>query len=328
MRPGTFPPRWIKQLLEFIIRPDVKDEIIGDIYEAYLWRQSEEGTWRAKANFFYETFRSLNPVNLRPFYHISINSMILRDHLKVAFRLMVKKRATSFINILGLSTGVAAFVLIFLYTYEILTFDDHHQNKDRIFLAYKERITPNGTQAAYDTWFPMKDRLKSEYSQVAEATRYFGTRAQVIKSEQFVEEQMAFIDESFFKVFNFPVEHGGGASFFASRNSIVISKEMAYKYFNKGNAVGELLEMYIPFQDTTMTFEVSAVLAPFPANVRPQPHLTIQIESIPDYPQYANEWGNSFIETYVLLNQTVDAGQLEASFPDLVEAIWGSGNAR
>ncbi|MEQ9009204.1 MAG: permease prefix domain 2-containing transporter, partial [Ekhidna sp.] len=146
------PPKWALRLLEFFLRPDYADEIQGDITEAYYWRMEEESPFKARFKFILEVFKSLKPTNLKSFYHLSLNTMIFRNYLKVAFRSLLKRKSTSFINIFGLSVGVATFIFIFLYTNQILTFDDHHENKDQIFMVYKERITPDGTQETYDTW--------------------------------------------------------------------------------------------------------------------------------------------------------------------------------
>ena len=196
-------PNWARRLLEFFLRPDYSDEITGDLTEAYHWRQSEDGNTRAKFMLALEVLISLRPTNLKSFYHFSLHTMIFRNYLKIAFRTLLKNSSVSFINIFGLSTGVAAFLFIFLYTNQILTFDGYHEKRDRIFMTYKERITPDGTQDTYDTWVPMKDRLLQTYEQVEEAARVFSTEARVQKSNSFMEEDILYTDESLFEMLTF-----------------------------------------------------------------------------------------------------------------------------
>lgn len=318
------PPSWADKLLIYFCRQDYADEILGDLHEAFYWRLKEKGSGKARAKFIWEAIKSLRPKNLKSFYHFSLNTMILRNYIKIAFRTLLKRKSTSFINIFGLSMGAAAFVLILLYAYQIISFDDHHEKKDRIFLAYKERITPDGIQPAYDTWVPMKDRFLNDYTQVETGARIYETDCRIVKNNQYLEEDMMYTDESLFDVFSYPLLYGNAKKIFADKQSIVISTEMAIKYFQKENAIGEVMEIFLPDEDTTLLYQVSAVLDRLPTNISYQPSLMVQIESIPIYPEIANNWGSSFIETYVLLDQTESAVELEAAFPDLVETLWGA----
>lgn len=320
----SHPPKWGLKLLSFFLREDYADEIQGDITEAFHWRYEEEGAFKAKSAFIFEVIRSLKPTNLKSFYHLTLNTMIIRNYLKVAFRTLLKQRSTSFINIIGLSVGVAAFVFIFLYTNQILTFDDFHLNKDRTYLTYKERITPDGTQATYDTWVPMKDKLLSTYNQVEEAARLYQTDARIVKDNRYIEENIAYSDESFFRIFTYPLLHGNANSVFPDKNSIALSLEMAQKYFDVDNPIGEELEVFLPIEDTTMRFVVSAVLAEYPDNISHQLDLVIQMEGQPFYAQFADAWNSSFLETYVLLRDQEAASELEEDLPNLVESIFGA----
>ena len=324
MSSANHPPKWGLKLLELFLRPDYADEIQGDITEAFYWRLKEEGSAKARLKFIWEVFKSLRPTNLKSFYHFSLNTMIFRNYLKIAFRTLLKRKSTSFINIFGLSIGVAAFIFIFLHSNQILTFDSHHENKDRIFMAYKERITPDGTQETFDTWVPMKDKLQNTYQQVEAAARIFNTEARIVKNNLFIEEEIYYTDESLFQIFSFPLLHGNEKEIFPNKNSIVLNVEMANKYFDKDNAIGEELEVFLPNEDTTLRFRVSAIIDKLPENISHQPDLMIQMEALPFYPDYANEWGSSFLDTYVLLNSPEDEQYLEADFPNLVEDIYGA----
>ncbi len=322
MSSSQHSPKWARSLLEFFLRSDYSDEILGDITEAYHWRIKEEGKVKAGLMLFLEVIASLRPTNLKSFYYLSINTMIFRNYLKIAFRNLLKRRSTSFINIIGLSVGVAAFTFIYLYTYQIFTFDGHHTKRDRIFMAYKERITPAGTQETYDTWVPLKDRLKNDYQQIEYATRYYTTRASIVKNNRYLEERITYSDTELFDIFSFPILHGNTSNLFPTKNSVVLSQELAIKYFNEENAIGQNMEIYLPNEDTTMRYEISAVIENHPSNASLQPTLIIPIESIPTYPELANRWNGSFLETYVLLSNQKDAEVLEADFPNLIESIW------
>ena len=323
MNQKIHPPSWTLKVLDFILRPDYSDEIQGDLIEAYRWRAEEEGFAKARLFYCWEVLRSLRPTNLKSFYHLSLNTMIFRNYLKIAYRTLLKNRSVSAINIFGLSSGVAAFIFIFLYAHQILTFDDFHARKDRIFMVYKARITPDGTQETYDTWVPMKERLLSTYQQVKASARAFATEARVVKNSRFVEEEVLYTDESLFEILTLPLLHGNQNDVFTNKHSIVVSKNMANKYFGRDNAIGEEMELFLPDEDTTLRFAVSAVFANLPENASYQADLMIQMETLPFYPEYANEWGSSFLETLILLDDPISKSYLEADFPNLVQDIYG-----
>ena len=313
-------PKWAKHLLEFFLRSDYSDEILGDITEAYHWRIKEEGRIKAQINLFFEVVISLRPTNLKSFHHLSLNTMIFRNYLKIAFRNLLKRRSTSFINIFGLSTGVTAFIFIFLYTNQIFKFDHHHENKERIFMAYKERITPDGTQETYDTWVPLKDRLIQDYEQVEAAARHFAINVTTIKNGQYLNEMATYTDESLFDIFSLELLHGNEEDILPNKNSMVLSKELANKYFNRDNPIGEELEVL--FSDTTIRFQVSAILDDLPQNITQRPGLIVRIENLPFYPAYENSWNGSFLDTFVLLREKAHEEYLESDFPNLVESIF------
>lgn len=316
------PPGWAERLLQWLCRPDYADEVIGDLREAFYWRLQEKGQASASRNFVLEAVLSLRFAHLKPFYYFNLNTMMLGSYLKIAFRSLYKRKAYSFINIFGLSVGVAASLMIFMYAWQVLTFDDFHAGEDRIFMLYKERITPNGVQATYDTWVPLGPAVADEYPQVRATSRRFGLPAKIRKGEDFLDEQIHFVDPGFFDIFTFPVTPGSTSDPLSGANSVVISSRWARKYFGEEPPVGKELTVYFPSQDSTIRYQVSAVIADWPKNSSLEPDLLVAFESLPFYDQVKNMWGGSFIDNFVLLDQPASRSTLEVAFPALVEKIW------
>lgn len=317
------PPRWPGRILEALCRPDLRDEIIGDLDEAFQWRVSQHsGLSAARVKYFWESLLSLNPQNLKTTYHISINTMIFRNYSKVTVRNLLRRKTPSFINILGLAFGITAFLLIFLYTYPIFTFDNIHGNKDNIHLTYKERITPDGTQPTYDTWVPMANRLKNDYPAIKSASSVYVGDCKVIKNEQFINEELVYGDQDYFDIFSYEVVQGQPSNVLPGKRSIAISEPYAKKYFEGKDPMGQLLEIFLQEEDTTLTFEVSAIIGEFPENTSQQPNMVIRMDGLPFYAEFAENWGSSFLETFVLLDESSNAGEMEALFPELVKQIW------
>ncbi len=316
------PPNWPIRLLEILCRVDLRDEIIGDLQEAFQWRLATEKTSKARVKFIYESLLSLKPQNLKTFHVLSINTMIFQNYFKVVSRNLLRRKTSSFINIVGLSLGITAFLLIFLYTFQIFSFDGIHTNKERIYLVYKERITPDGVQPTYDTWVPMANRLKKDFPAVKSASSIYTADSKVIKNEQFIDEDIIYADQDFFDLFSYPLVRGQNSDVLPEMKSLALSKSYAYKYFGDTDPIGQSVDIFLQEEDTTLTFQVSAIIGDFPENTSIQPHMVIRMDGLPFYPDVKENWGSSFLETFVLLDERSNMNQLEAQFPELIEQIW------
>ena len=95
---------------------------------------------------------------------------MIKNYIKIAVRHLLKNKLNTFVNILGLAFGISTSIVMFLYTANELSYNSNFKNADRIYMVYKERHLPTGTQITRDTWFPMANALQEKYSNVEEAT--------------------------------------------------------------------------------------------------------------------------------------------------------------
>ncbi len=245
---------------------------------------------------------------------------MLRNYIKLAFRNIQNHTSYSFINLSGLSIGLAAAIVISLYAIGILTYDNYHKEKDRIFLAYKERITPDGIQATYDTWIPLARRLKTEYVGVRESAMHYTADGMVKQNEDYINETITYSEASIFDIFHF--DFGQQKGQFDGLYSVIISSSIAEKYFNDQDPTGMEMEIFLSEEDTIMRYVVSSVFRDLPENSSVQPSIIIPFRSIPGFRRFETNWGSSFINTWVLLDEKIRKDQLEEDFPDLIKNIW------
>ncbi|MBX2877563.1 MAG: ABC transporter permease [Saprospiraceae bacterium] len=242
---------------------------------------------------------------------------MFKTYLTTALRSLLKRKANSFINIAGLALGIAAALVIVLFARNELTYDQHHANADHTYLVYKERVTPNGVQPTYDTWVPLLERLQTEFPEVDLGTRLFATSLTMEVANQRFEEECYFVDASYFDVFDFPVASGNAENPFTATNSIVISKNMATKLFGDVDPIGQ--EIQVNFEQV---YTVSAILEDYPRNGFIGQEILLPIQSFPRYEEAQNNWGGSFLMTYVTLHENADQEVLASKFPDLIQNIW------
>lgn len=246
---------------------------------------------------------------------------MFKNYIKTALRNLLKNKLNSFINIFGLSVGFAASIIIFLYSESELTYNSHFENSDRIYQVYKERQIPTGIQIVRDTWYPMAKALKDDYPEIKDATHIWDEEVWVESGTKKFKETITIAQENIFDVFSFPLAKGERQSVFSDPSSVVISKEIAAKYFGGESPIGKVLT--IDYEDN---YTVKGVLGEIPGNSSFRPDIMIPSTSLSD--ELQNEWGSSWLYTYLLLDKGVSKESLEAKFPAFVNKIFGEEGAR
>lgn len=242
---------------------------------------------------------------------------MLQSYFLVAVRNLIKRKGYSAINILGLSVGLAAVVIILLYCRHELNYDRFHANGDRIFQVYKERITPTGVQVTRDTWVPLAERLEHEFPAVEKAVRMWDDQVWVRHGDTRFEEPVTYADPGVLEIFSFPLQHGDAASALSGPNGAVVSQEFATRYFGDADPIGRSIRV-----DNAVDYTVMGVLAEIPPNSTFDYDLLLPLTSLPWYGDVVDEWGGSFLYTYILLDEAAGAAELEEGFPSLIERIW------
>ncbi len=242
---------------------------------------------------------------------------MLKNYIKIALRTLLKHPGYSFINIFGLSLGIASMLLIALFSINELTYDQFHENSDQIHQVYKQRITPNGIQDAMDLWSPLKTELTDTYPGIEKAARFWAGTVWVEVDEYAFEEQVTYTDQEFFEMFSFPLLYGNSSKPFENLSSVVVSKEIASRFFPGENPIGKVIS--IGFETD---YIVTGVMDDIPVNSTLQPQIVVQLESDPEYASYESSWGGSFLDMYVLLGENASPELIESQFPDLITKIW------
>ncbi|MGH7493753.1 MAG: ABC transporter permease [bacterium] len=242
---------------------------------------------------------------------------MLKNYLKIALRSLLKYKLNSFINIFGLGTGFAASLLIYLFARNELTYDGFHKNAQSIYLIYKERITPTGTQITRDTWLPMAQSLKNDYPAITNAVRLWGGNDWVEVGEQRFQENIGYADPALFQVFTFPLAQGDAATVFSDVHSAVVSEEIARKYFAEQDPIGKRITI-----GYTTDYVIRGVLKDIPQNSQIQISILVPAVSAPFYEENKNDWGSSFLSTFIQLSPGTAPAELEAQFPNFVSKTW------
>ena len=236
---------------------------------------------------------------------------MIKNYLTVAIRNITRNKTFSAINILGLAIGMACCILILLYVQNELSYDQHHEHAHRIHrVATEGSIAGSMHQYAF-TPFPMGPALVKDYLEVIDAVRFYKGNPRMFVRDQhghfFYENGVMFTDSNIFKAFNFPLSQGDTETAFLEPYSVVITEAIAQKYFGEQDPVGQILS----FNDKA--FKVTGVLKDTAHNTHFQ--FNLLASPIP----LKSDWGRHSFYTYLLLQQSAFARELEAKLPGFIE---------
>lgn len=189
---------------------------------------------------------------------------MLKNYFKTAWRNLFRNKFYSFINIAGLTAGLAIGILILLWVQDELSFDNFHKNADNIYRVELFGGTGASKQIWQNTVAPIGPLAKQELTDVQDQARiapnwFFSLYK--YQDKVFGEQSVAFADPSMFRIFDFPLVQGNTAAPFAGDNSVVITKKTAQKYFGADNPIGKVITA-----DGQENFTVSGVINDFPQN--------------------------------------------------------------
>ena len=231
---------------------------------------------------------------------------MLKNYFTIAVRNLLKQKGLSFINIFGLSVGLAAFILFMIYALNELNFDGFHKKGKLIYRAYLDIEAREGEKKSYSTYHPMPlgPALKKDLPGVREFVRLQGawTESFLKMGDKVSREKLSFADPAFFTVFSFPLKEGNPSTVLKEPNSIVITEKVANKLFDKEEAVGKVIQ--IKYGESYEPFSVTGVAEDIPSNSGISFSMIGNFEYLlgtNEGKRSANNWHRSSYQTFVEL---------------------------
>lgn len=239
---------------------------------------------------------------------------MFRLNLKIAWRHLWKNKSYAFINITGLSIGIAGCMLLFVFLNYQLSFDKGHKNGERIY-----RFVTNWTYSGYEDYskgipLPLVQAVKDEISGLDKVAPLIG-RGGIIyikdKSGKVVlktRESVYYTDPAFFEIFDIPFNAGNHKLALSEPNTVILSESMAKKFFGStSNAMGK------SFLFGKINLLITGVFKDIPKNSSLPLEIVISYETF-NSKKFINWDGvNSAMECYVLLKKGLTPTDLEAA---------------
>lgn len=235
---------------------------------------------------------------------------MFKNYFKTAVRSLLRNKIYSFINIAGLSIGLACAILIMLYVQDEVSYDRFHKNVSQVYRIDKQttrddKSVSNGSYTGYFTG----PRFSAKIPEIQSFVRFRPAQADIKTGTTIQSQAVCFVDANFFSVFSFPLLSGNARLVLTQPSSAVISEEMAKKYFGSLNAVGKTIS--IKEESVFKPYVITGVAKNCPQNssIKFQVLLPLQV-SAADEGNNSN-WFNSFLSTFVVLSPGADVNTVQ-----------------
>jgi putative ABC transport system permease protein len=241
------------------------------------------------------------------------------NFIKIALRNIIKHKSYVFINVLGLSIGIACSILIMLFVLQELSYDKFNEKFRRIYRLYlSAKIGPSEMEGAW-TAPPTAAAFIQEFPEVEDAVRMDNWGEVVVKYEDksFIEKHFMLADSSFFNIFSIPLIQGNPSTALNKPYTVVITKETAQKYFGNEDPVGKMIRV----NNDTSYFTITGVIEKVPVNAH------FEFDLLASFLTHRrakdNFWLSNSFYTYLLLKEGSSEEKLQEKIPAVLEKYVG-----
>ena len=249
---------------------------------------------------------------------------MIYNYLKIAVRNLRKYKFISFINLFGLTVGLTCCLLILTYILNELSFDKYNKKAGNIYRVTRLFRNPETGATSLNLGTiapPFGPLLQNDFKEIQKVTRLIDYSPAPLRYEDkmFNEQNVFFADENLFDLFDVNVVKGDPKRALNDPFSIMLTEEMAKKYFGKDEPMNKVIRMNNQFN-----LKVTGIYKPFPSNAHMHPAMMISFNTLKDTAVYGEEnlrtnWGNNSFFTYILVPKDFDPKKLEAQFPAFLD---------
>ena len=306
------PPRTATCILRWFLPPKDIGYLLGDYEESFQRKLEEKSALRASLWYWKQVMHTAPAYFFESFYWRMI---MLKNYLIIAFRTIQRHKGYSFISIASLALGLACcFLISGLIIYE-LSYDNFHENSANIYRVNRD-VSEYGRQYYVSmTPYQLMQGLLDEYPEITHATREktIGVSLVSNKKNSFYVRKLKIVDNAFFQMFNFPFIKGDKMTALTEPYSIVITKEMAEKFFLGEDPIGKLLII-----NNEHHFLVTGVIENIPPNSSFQFDMAVSFKPPFDYPRPDN-WASVSLTTYIQLNPEASVDEFTRKIRDFIQ---------
>ena len=282
---------------------------VGDYEELYSRRSEQGNAWKAHMWLWGQIVTSL-------FFSVFWATVMLKNYIKVALRNIRRHKGFSFINIAGLAIGMACAVMIFLWVQDELSYDRFHEDAEYIYRVVREVHQPGHTFHTTYTSAELCRVIRDEFPEITAAAAVNGRPRVLFEhgDKAFYEEGLVQVDPSFFGILTFPFIAGDPQTALLDGNAIVITEDIAKKYFGDEDPIGKTLTW-----NNWLDRRVTGVIANIPPNSHIRFDLVINTEQMQNSWPDGLLWDWKIFRTYIKLQKGADPNELERKISEVID---------
>ena len=311
MKDKTTHPRLAWWLFRKFIPLDEQKYLQQAMFEVFEERYRAKSKGAAWLWFWGQFLRSL-PALLSNSLYWSVQ--MIKNYTKITFRNLKKNKFYSFINITGLAIGIASCLIIFLWVQNELSYDRFHKNAGKLYRIFQESPQGDRIFRFMSTPSGLGPLLKEQYPEIVHTARHTPTRWDIGREEIYFRESVALVDDSFLKMFSFPLLEGTPQAALEDPYSIVISEEMREKYFSGEDPLGQTLSV-----EGSLDLKVTGVLQDIPKDSHLPFDCLVPFKLLGEFGYDMKDWGNNNYWTYVQLTENASAQEVEAKISGIIQ---------
>ncbi len=246
---------------------------------------------------------------------------MFQNYFKIAIRNLVRNKVYSFINVSGLSIGLACCMLIILYTKDEVSYDRFHAKAENIYRITSQHILPNGNiEASHgNTGMMPGPAFKRDIPEIEQFVRVQSERTPVKVGTVIFEQEGLYVDDNFFAVFSFPMKAGNRWTALKQLHSVVLSEEVANKFFGKGNHLGKTIELPLGPDRSFESFVVTGIVPRSPQNSSIKIQMLLPIKLNERDGGGDQQWINFYLNTFVVMNPEARTDVVVSKFRTIYE---------
>jgi putative ABC transport system permease protein len=240
---------------------------------------------------------------------------MLKNYIKISLRNLFKYKISSFINISGLAVGIACFILIFSFFHNEITYDTFNKNAKDIYRIYRIEKTPQGIEKEARTPDPLAAALRNDFPSLNAVSLSRGVEFPVTIGGKAFKEKISEADPGIFSFFTFPFLEGNPKTALNDPSSVVLTEELAEKYFGNEDAMGKTIILFNSFPLT-----VSGIIKKIPSNSSIQLNIVVSTGFRKHFlPGYHEQWTSSGRYTFVKCPDKFSEAELKSILPVIKE---------
>lgn len=242
----TLPPRWAQRLLEWYCRPELLEDLQGDLNEYFERHSKTKSLRKAKLIYVLDVFKFIRPYTIRKpeFLNLLIQWIMIGSYIKTSGRSIVRNKLFSFINIAGLAISMSVGLLMIGLLSDMFAYDAFHENRSRIYRVislYKYLDKENSGYNASTSLLAGKSIEESVPGIEKTAILRVGFEGDIKFGEKTVPLSGFWANEAFFRVFTFPMVKGNSFTALKDPYSVVLTEQSAKRLFGEAEPLGKTI---------------------------------------------------------------------------------------